>query len=80
MAFAGYFARKPTVLFAEFDFHHIAGSVPRLGADAAFRLATRPQPFASNLHWFLRDQTISAGSEDCMAKIVARLRGLGWPI
>ena len=80
MAFTGYFARKPAVLFAEIDFHHIAGSVPRLGVDEAFRVATRPQPFASYLHWFLRDQAISAWSEDCMAKIVARLRGLGWPI
>ena len=80
MAFSGYFARKPAVLFAEIDFHHIAGSVPKLGVARAFRVANRPQPFASYLHWFLRDQAISAGSDDCATKIVARLRSHGWPI
>ena len=80
LAFSGFFARKPAVLFAEIDFHHIAGSVPRLGVAEAFRVVTRPQSYAGYLHWFLRDRAISAWSEDCKTKIVARMRGLGWPI
>ena len=80
LAFHGYFARKPAVLFAEIDFHHIAGSVPKLGIKAAFRVATTQPPFASYLHWALRDNAISAWSDDCGAKTIACLRSHGWPI
>lgn len=80
MAFHGYFARKPAVLFAQIDFHHIAGSVPRDGLDRAFAIAQTPRPFASYLHWFLRDHAISAWAEDCPDQITTRLRSHGWPI
>jgi hypothetical protein len=80
MAFKGFFACKPAVLFARMDFHHISGSVPQLGVSEAFRKALTPQPFASYLRWFLRDQAISAWTEDAEAKILARLRSHGWPI
>ena len=80
MAFSGFFARKPAVLFAEIDFHHIAGSVPRQGVSEAFQVVDRPRDFASYLHWFLRDNAISAWSDDCAEKVVARLRSHGWPI
>lgn len=80
LAFIGYFARKPAVLFAEIDFHHIAGSVPRLGLAEAFATARMPQPFASYLHWFLRENAISAWSEDAKPRILARLAQHGWPM
>ena len=68
LAFHGFFARKPAVLFAEIDFHHIAGSVPKQGLRAAFQLADIPRPFASYLHWFLRENAISAWADDCAGK------------
>lgn len=80
MAFTGYFARKPAVLFANIDFYHIAGSVPRMGVAAAFQAVTNPQPFASYLHWFLRDNAISAWSQDAASRILTRLRRHSWPI
>lgn len=80
MAFTGFFARKPAVLFARIDFHHIAGSVPHLGVEQAFRAVQQPAPFASYLHWFLRENAISAWVEDAKSRIVARLRSHGLPI
>lgn len=80
MAFHGYFARKPAVLFGQIDFHHIAGSVPRDGLKRAFAKVKTPRPFASYLHWFLREQAISAWAEDCGDQIIARFRAHGWPI
>ncbi len=80
MAFTGYFARKSAVLFARIDFHHIAGSVPRMGLQAAFAAVNEPQPFASYLQWFLRDNAISAWSQDAAPRILDRLRRHGWPI
>ena len=65
--FSGFFARKPAVLFAEIDFHHIAGSVPRQGLSERVS-GGRPGTFASYLHWFLRDNAISAWSDDCARK------------
>lgn len=80
MAFQGYFARKPAVLFAKIDFHHIAGSVPRDGLKKAFAIAQKPRPFANYLHWFLREHAISAWAEDCNDQIIARVKSHGWPI
>jgi len=80
MAFLGYFARKPAVLFAEIDFHHIAGSVPHMGLAKAFAHVRNPQPFASYLHWFLRENAISAWSDDAKSRIIARLADHGWPM
>lgn len=80
MAFVGFFARKPAVLFAEIDFHHIAGSVPHVGLKKAFARVQAQQPFASYLHWFLRENAISAWSEDAKPRILARLAQHGWPM
>jgi hypothetical protein len=80
MAFTGYFARKPAVLFGEIDFHHIAGSVPRLGVEQAFRDVEKPKPFAAYLHWFLRENAISAWNDEAKLRIRDRFRRHGWPI
>lgn len=80
MALSGFFARKPAVLFAEMDFHHIAGSVPRQGVEQAFCAVGQAQPFARYLHWFFKEQAISALADDSAKQIVNRLRRHGWPI
>lgn len=81
LAFHGYAFHKPAVLFARADFHHIAGSVPEIGVGAAFaRLAGPPPDFDGYLYWFLQEQAINAGREDCGDRIVDALRGHGWPI
>lgn len=80
MALTGFFARKPAVLFANIDFHHIAASVPRMGIRAAFQAIENPRPFAAYLHWFFKQNALSAIDEDPIPLIQARLREHGWPI
>lgn len=80
LALTGYFARKPAVLFAKADFHHIAGSVPRDGAERAFARAGRDVPYPQFLYWFFKIQAITAWSDDVHAGIAARLRSHGWPV
>lgn len=80
MALTGLFAKKPAVLFAEIDFHHIAGSVPHMGVEAAFETAQKVQPFASYLHWFFKENAISVMAKDAIARIQTRFRDHGWPM
>lgn len=81
VALNGFFANKPAVLFAESDFHHIAGSVVRDGVDAAFDTLAAPMPpFARYVTWFLRRHAINGGAPDCEAQILARLRRHGWEV
>ena len=81
LAFTGYFAQKPAVLFANIDFHHIARSVPKLGVARAFDGAAAHRPdFARYLFWFLRWQAIAGFADDAEERITARLRDHGWPM
>lgn len=81
VAFQGYFFRKPAVLFADIDFHHIAASVPRMGCDAAFAAVEAAAPdYDRYLWWFLQDQAINAGRPDSEDRICAALRRCGWPV
>lgn len=81
VALHGFLANKPAVLFAESDFHHIAGSVPRDGVEAAFdRLAEPAPPFARYMTWFLRRQAINGGAPDCEDQIRARFLRHGWEL
>jgi len=80
MALTGYFARKPAVLFARADFHHIAGSVPRDGLQPAFRHLSREVPFAAYLFWFFKMNAITSWADDVHLRIAARLRSHGWPL
>lgn len=80
-ALAGFFAEKPAVLFARIDFHHIAGSVPDLGVEAAFARALGPAPaFARYLFWYFKQNAITAWADDVQDRIADTLRGHGWPI
>ena len=80
MALSGFFAKKPAVLFARIDFHHIAGSVPHVGLRGAFESVRRPIAYAPYLHWFFKENAISAIDENAIPRIQARLRDHGWPI
>lgn len=79
LALKGYLLGKPAVLFARIDFHHIAGSVPRQGVQAAFACAKAgPPDFAGYLYWFFKHHTINGGAQDAEDQIRARLRRHGW--
>ena len=82
VALAGYFFRKPAVLFAQIDFHHIAGNVPRDGEDKAFASWRNTGGFESYIWWFLQEMSINAGRppEEVTARIAGVLRGHGWPV
>jgi len=81
MALKGFFAGKPAVLFAQADFHHIAGSVPRQGVEAAFQTAIHsPQPYAEYLFWFFKRNAITSWDDDAQDRIRARLASHGWPV
>ncbi|MFN4172761.1 MAG: hypothetical protein ACK4GW_13505 [Pseudorhodobacter sp.] len=79
VALSGVFARRPAVLFAGADFHHIAGSVPQGGVEAAFAKARRRAPFVAYGYWFFRS-CVNAGAPDVSDQIVARFRRHGWPV
>jgi hypothetical protein len=81
LALKGFFAKKPAVLFARIDFHHIAGVVPQIGPAGAFRhVRTAPPAFDAYVQWFFKWHAITVWSDSVMATIQARLRTLGWPI
>jgi len=80
MALIGYFARKPAVLFAEADFHHIAGSVTRDGIERAFAPRGPDVPYAPYVYWFFKMHAITSWSEDVHRQIADRLRQHGWPV
>ena len=80
MALTGYFARKPAVLFAEADFHHIAGSVPRDGIGGAFEKPGQDPPYAPYVYWFFKQHAITSWSDDVHRQIAERLRQHGWPV
>ncbi|MFY0659669.1 MAG: hypothetical protein JXR15_04185 [Shimia sp.] len=81
VAFAGYFLKKPCVLFAGIDFHHIAANVERLGIDGAFKAVRGMKPPYPQYLWlFLQQMSINAGRPEAEDKIRARLARLGWPV
>lgn len=80
LALSGYFADKPSVLFADIDFHHLGGSVRRDGVERAFAKVSEDLPYARYLFWFFRQNALNGGSDDVGDRILVRLREHGWPI
>jgi hypothetical protein len=82
VALAGFFFRKPAVLFAQIDFHHIACNVPKNGEDRAFATRRNAGGFEVYMWWFLKYMSINAGrpADEVTGKIAAVLRGHGWPV
>ncbi|QDC08015.1 hypothetical protein FHY55_01585 [Oceanicola sp. D3] len=78
VAFQGYFLEKPAILFGEIDFHHIAGSVPRDGLQAAFDKLREAPDFAAYVTWFLTRDTLNAGNDTFDRDLPKKLRAHGW--
>lgn len=81
VAFNGFFFRKPAVLFAQSDFHHIAlpGTVENF-SDALDRADTHAPDYAGYVHWFWQDMSVNAGREGADLRIAAALQRAGWPV
>jgi len=81
VALNGYFFRKPAILFAKIDFHHIALNVDELGVAEALHRAVDHRPdFARYLYWFLRLNAIGAGRPDAEDQIIRLVRARGWDV
>lgn len=80
LALEGFFFRKPALLFGLSDFHHIAGSVPRDGIEAAFARLDETPPVSRYLYWFLQLNALNAGRPEFEEQLQAQLRACGWPI
>ncbi|WP_394151623.1 hypothetical protein [Loktanella salsilacus] len=82
VAFAGFLFHKPAVLFAQIDFHHIAGNVPRDGEDRAFANWRNGAAFDAYIWWFLQHMSINAGrpAAEAREKIASVLWDNGWPV
>ena len=81
VAFNQYFFSKPTILFAEIDFHHIAVTSKNQPFAHAMDQALSAEPeFEKYLWWFWQDQSINAGKPNAREKIRARLQKFGWPV
>ncbi|MEQ6249565.1 hypothetical protein ABMC89_11800 [Sulfitobacter sp. HNIBRBA3233] len=79
VAFNGYFFRKPALLFARIDFHHIAVKARLDNLPECFCETTAHRPdFARYLYWFWQLQSINAGRPEAEERIAARLRRFGW--
>lgn len=81
VAFDGYLLGKPTVLFAQVDFHHIALNVVDLDVAEALARAPDHRPdFPGYLHWFLREQSLDMMAGDADDRMLAAMRRCGWPV
>ncbi|WP_299562948.1 hypothetical protein [uncultured Sulfitobacter sp.] len=79
VAFNGYFFRKPALLFARVDFHHIAVKADLADLARSFALLDAKCPdYAGYLHWFWQKKCINAGRPDAEMRIAARFRRFGW--
>ena len=75
---SGFLLDKPAILFGQIDFHHITGSVPRDGLDAAFaHLNADPPDYARYLFWFFQSQALNVWRPDFPDRLKARLAAHG---
>ncbi|GAA6188596.1 hypothetical protein [Litorivita sp. NS0012-18] len=81
VAFAAHFFKKPSVLFAQIDFHHRALNVADIGAREAITCAPDwSVAHAAYVWWFLQHMSINASLDTAPDKIRATLRRYGWPV
>lgn len=81
VALNGFLFGKPSVLFGQIDFHHIAANVSELGVAKAIQQAPDLTPdYAGYLHWFWQIMSINAGRDRAEDQIAAALRRGGWPL
>lgn len=81
VAFKGYFLKKPAILFADIDFHHIALNISKLSLETAVEMVENHSPdYEKYMFWFLQERAINAGRDFAKDKIRARLRHFGWDV
>lgn len=83
VALQALFLHKPIVLFAQIDFHHLAGSVPHIGVESAFEaIKKEPDPVMVEryLFWFFQKQALNVWRKDFPERLVQRLHLHGWPV
>jgi len=79
VSLSGFFFRKPTVLFGQSNFHHIAAKALELGPKEALRRGAELTPdYDAYLWWFLQKMSINAGREDAEEDILEALVRAGW--
>jgi hypothetical protein len=75
LGFWAAFFRKPVILFAESDAHHIAASVMRDGLAGALARLGGPEPdYDAYIYWLWQEMSLNAGRDGVEKKIVAALR------
>ncbi|HAV09880.1 MAG TPA: hypothetical protein DEF12_04485 [Rhodobacteraceae bacterium] len=80
VAFNGYFLKKPAVLFAGVDFHHIAVDARTDPVAALRNVADIAPDYEGYLWWFWQEMSINAGRPEATEKITMALRRAGWPV
>jgi len=80
--FEGILQRKPSILFAKSDFHHIFPSVKSAdqAPEAFARVEARNMLFMKYLYWYLRMNAADIRRADAPAKTVEMLAEAGWKI
>ncbi len=81
IALWGYLLRKPAILFAKIDFHHVALRVNEKTLEGAINMIGGHNPdYDRYLWWFFQEQSINANKVEAEDKIARRLRYHGWPL
>jgi len=79
-AFEGILHRKPSILFAKSDFHHIFPTIktPQDSPRAFARVKAKKMLFMKYLYWYLRMNAADIRRADAPAKIEEMLAEAGW--
>ncbi|MDX2416576.1 MAG: hypothetical protein QNK19_03850 [Xanthomonadales bacterium] len=81
VALWGFLLRKPAILFAMIDFHHVALQADESTLKSAIDLVGSHNPdYDRYLWWFFQEQSINANKTEAEDKIARRLRNHGWPL
>ncbi len=80
VAFEGILHRKPAILFASTDFHHLFETVkhPADAAKAFARVLEAERPYEKYLFWVLRLNCANAARDNAEADIVEMVNEAGW--
>jgi hypothetical protein len=79
-AFEGLLHRKPSILFAKSDFHHIFPTIktPQDAPEAFARVEAKNMLYMKYLYWYLRMNAADIRRADAPAKIQEMLAEAGW--
>ena len=81
MALRAVLHRKPVILFAEAEFHHVClHAGPGTLARAYRNVLSRRVAYAKYFYWFLKLNCINAGAPDAGEQILQSCRHFGWEL